>query len=328
MQVLYICGQRPGSGSTAVAAGVTAALRRVGRRVAAIKLAASSAAGIADGTADAIFLAGLGGLRDVQAPQQPQAADTAAAAVQALGAHADVAVVDGLPLDIDSAALARRLGAVVVGVVPYARTLGAADAAPWRDAFGDAFAGVVLNRRTRYAEHDAPARVAPSFAGAGVPVLGILPEERLLLAPTVEAVVAHVGGTFFNRPDAAGGLIEHILIGGLITEWGGNYFGRYPNQAVVARGGRVDIQMAALNFPLQCLVLTGVKEPPQYVYQRAQEQEVALVVVPTTTAETANALHTVHERATVHHPQKAERMADLLQAAPEWPRLARVAGTA
>ena len=112
-------------------------------------------------------------------------------------------------------------------------------------------------------------------------MLGVLPEERLLLAPTVQQAAEHLGGTYFTNEDSGGELIEHFLIGGLITEWGGNYFARLPNQAVVVRGGRIDIQMSALNFPLNALFLTGCETPSQYVYQRADELDVPLIATKT-----------------------------------------------
>ncbi|MYB83734.1 MAG: hypothetical protein F4X54_03110, partial [Chloroflexi bacterium] len=142
---------------------------------------------------------------------------------------------------------------------------------------------------------------------AGMPVLGVLPEERLLLAPTVQQAAEHLGGTYFAGEDGGGELIEHFLIGGLITEWGGNYFGRLPNQAVVVRGGRIDIQMSALNFPLNALFLTGCETPSQYVYQRADDLDVPLIAVGSNTHDTAAALESLSDAVSVHHAAKAER---------------------
>ena len=113
-------------------------------------------------------------------------------------------------------------------------------------------------------------------------------------------------------------MIEHFLIGGLILEWGGNYFGRLPNQAVIVRGGRTDIQMSALNFPLSCMILTDCDTPAQYVHQRAESQDVPLLVVPMTTMETMEALETIQDRASSAHLEKAEQFAMVLTSCVDW----------
>ncbi len=175
-------------------------------------------------------------------------------------------------------------------------------------------AGLVVNRRTAHAEHDAAFRLVPALEAAGVPVLACLAEDRLLSAPTVRSLVEALGATLFTGEDGLDGLVEHLLIGGLITEWGGNYFDRHPHQAVLVRGGRMDIQMSALNFPLAALVLTGAEAPAQYVLQRAEAQEVPLAVTGQRTAEAADALAALPP-APAAHPDKAARAAALLGSA-------------
>ncbi|MYA50232.1 MAG: hypothetical protein F4045_00245 [Chloroflexi bacterium] len=304
MSVVQIAGARPGAGATTVACGLASLLRSQGKRVTLVKPLS------APGDADPAFLASLGGSAETVAVEgAPSAAQTAEAVkvVQSAAAGADVVVVEGPSLGEDAAELARSTGAAVVGVLEYERTLGAAAAGPWRDTFGESLAGCVVNKRTRYAGHDASARLALELEDAGMPVLGVLPEERLLLAPTVQQAAEHLGGTYFAGEDGGGELIEHFLIGGLITEWGGNYFGRLPNQAVVVRGGRIDIQMSALNFPLNALFLTGCETPSQYVYQRADDLDVPLIAVGSNTHDTAAALESLSDAVSVHHAAKAER---------------------
>ena len=317
MSVVQIAGARSGAGATTVACGLATVLRSQGKRVTLVKPLSAA------GDADPAFLASLGGSAEtVEFEGSAAAAQVTEASkiVQGAAASADVVVVEGPPLaggessgeagrpgGAAAAELARSTGAAVVGVLEYERTLGAAAAGPWRGTFGESLAGCVVNRRTRYAEHDASARLAVELEDAGMPVLGVLPEERLLLAPTVQQAAEHLGGTYFAGEDGGGELIEHFLIGGLITEWGGNYFGRLPNQAVVVRGGRIDIQMSALNFPLNALFLTGCETPSQYVYQRADDLDVPLIAVGLKTHEAAAALESLNDAVSVHHAAKAER---------------------
>ncbi|MBM3939532.1 MAG: phosphotransacetylase family protein [SAR202 cluster bacterium] len=324
MGVLYIAGSRPGAGATATAMGIAGALRARGHRVVAIKPLSTR-----DGDADAALLAGAAAVTSLTVVAEGASRELLAAAetrVRAVAKDADVTVVEGLPLTVEgTAAFAERLQATVIGVVPYARALGQADASVWRAAFGTRLAGVVINRRTLYGQHDASERLASELTAAGVPALGIVPEDRLLLAPTVGQIASRIGAAYFTAPQESERLVEHFMIGGLFLEWGGNYFGRYPNQAVIVRGGRADLQMSALNFPLACLILTGVKQPPQYVSSRAEEQDVPLLVVGTPTLETAAVLQDLPRSATIHHPAKAERASLLFGQYGKWAGLTAAA---
>ena len=307
MSVVQVAGVQPKAGATTVACGLASLFRSQGKRVALVKPLSSP------GDADAAFLASLGGSAEtvsVDGAPSPEQVAQAAQIVQGVVANVDVVVVEGPCLSEGTAApaeLARSTGAVVIGVLEYERSPGADVCGPLRGAFGDSLAGCVVNKRTRYAAHDASERLVAELEDAGAPVLGVLPEERLLLAPTVGQVVEHLDGTYFAGEEGGGELIENFLIGGLITEWGGNYFGRLPNQAVVVRGGRIDIQMSALNFPLNALFLTGCETPSQYVYQRAEELDVPLIAVGRNTHETAAVLETLSAAVSVHHAAKAAR---------------------
>lgn len=344
MGVLYVCGQGPGAGSTALCAALATAWRRAGRRVALLKPAALGETGAADAELFASIANSHGPVQHPTVVTGPElersVADGAAKAVEALGREADVVLVEGLPLAgadgaplAASVSLAERLDAQVLGVVPYAPGLSAESTAMWREAFGAAMAGLLVNRRTRYAEHDATARLTPELQEAGLPVVGVVPEERLLLAPTVRQVADHLQAQFYlweskdhlwESKDQS--LVEHFLIGGLVLEWGVNYFDRFPNQAVIVQSQRPDIAMASLSCPLSCLILTGGGEPAQYTYQLADDEEVPLMVVEGDTHATAEALGSVQQRASVHHPQKVERFAELLTDRLDWTAIERAAG--
>jgi BioD-like phosphotransacetylase family protein len=325
MAILYLAGRRPGAGATALAVALATLWGRGDKRVAVIKPATLVANG------DASFFSRTFGFAGEAPSEEPllipantskdelaALVEQAADRVEAVAHAADVVIVEGLPYAdaadepvTASPAIAERLGARVLGVVPFDRTLDASNARNWRNAYASSLVGVVINRRTLYGAHDAATHVAPAFEDEGVPVFGVLPEDRRLLAPTVRQMADLLGGTFFAGASGQDELIEHFLIGGLITEWGGNYFDRLPNQAVLVRGGRSDIQMAALNFPLTCLVLTGCEKPPQYVHQRATDLEVPLVTVPHDTPTATELLEGLEAQVTLDHPRKIDVLAEL-----------------
>ena len=194
----------------------------------------------------------------------------------------------------------------------YHRGVSAEEIINWGHSYGDYFQGVILNKCHQYSSSDININLAPALDMSGIKILGALPEERVLIAPTVSQIVAHIDAQYFIYPEDYKDLIENILIGGLITEWGGNYFNRLPKQAVIVRGGRIDIQMSALNFPLNLMVLTNCEAPSQYVFQRAENLGVPLVTVATNTHQTIEALETIQSRVNIFNPHKIRHLSDVL----------------
>ena len=66
-------------------------------------------------------------------------------------------------------------------------------------------------------------------------------------------------------------------------------------------------------------MLTGGHRPVQYIEHEAREEEIPLVTVEEDTLTTARSMETLFDGATVHHPDKADCFADLLEStvAPE-----------
>ncbi|MCI0844220.1 MAG: hypothetical protein J4N87_02615, partial [Chloroflexi bacterium] len=91
------------------------------------------------------------------------------------------------------------------------------------------------------------------------------------------------------------------------------YFNRYPNQAVITRVERPDIQMASMCDKTCCLVLTGPGEPTEYIKAEALQREVPLIQVRTNTHETAAALAGLLDKADARTIAKANHFAGLLE---------------
>lgn len=315
MGVVYVVGTEAGAGATAVTAGLSSLWGRSGHKVAMVRPATLSEA-----NADAEFFSSMNGDKAVEPAAMPDL-DRAVAIVESAARKAETVVVEGLPL-LDatgapihnSVELAKRIHARVVGVQPYKSAHVDQITGQWQAAFGDTLAGLVVNRVPAYATHAAATTIIPSLAAKGAAPFALIPDDRWMLAPTVRQVADHLEASFFTWPSEGARLVDRFLIGGLLMEWGGNYFGRYENQAVIVRGGRMDIQMAALNFAMSCMVLTGGGEPPQYVLQRAEAQRVPLMVVGLGTIDAAQSLASIFQRVTVHHPAKVDRFAELLTA--------------
>ena len=342
MGILYVAGQTPGAGATAVCAALAVQWRRLGKRVALHQPLTLDAAA---GEADQGLFAQVTGQREGQFDTHPYTGgkldptlgEALKAEVNVLKKENDAVVVQGLPAtDAQgtqleaSAAMAQKLDCPVLGILSFDPEQEPASyegtAKRWRETFGELLVGLVLNRRTRYASHLVESQVSLAISSAGTHLLATIPEDRSMLAPTVAQVAKHLDAQLFTEPQGHQRLVEQFIIGGLIMEWGGNYFGRFPRQAVLVRGGRIDIAMSALSFPMSCLVLTGTSEPPQYVYQRADEQQIPLMTVMQDTLEAAATLETIHQRVSVHHPDKVERFAGLLADSLRWEKVNQAVG--
>ncbi len=325
MPVLYVASNQPRAGKTAVAVTLARKLSQDGRQVALFK-PFSSASG--DAAPDARTLrqaAGTSGDWPV-AMSPEQALDGAAldrAVETARQAGGDITIVEGLSglqgaAGANSQALAERLDSQVVVVLGYGSGAVAGEAAAAKELFGDRLAGVIVNGVTRYKMREVESNVAPRIEAGGVRVLASIPEDRRLLGTTVEQLADHLGGRFLSWEEKKDNFVEHFLIGGLVLDWGVLYFERLENKAVIVRGDKPDIQMAALGTPTSCIVLTAGQPPIQYVQYEAGQEEVPLIQVDTDTLATAEALESLQEKALFDHPLKQGQFMELMSRHGSW----------
>ena len=325
MPTIYIAGDSSGTGTTAVATGIATLLAQ---RFSAITLAkASRVASSTEPDADAAFHQTLFPDNAPPAGWPISLERTADAGVldgmKAATLPPGLTIVEGVSGDIPNSE--RRRIDVAIAEALDARILlvsNCASASPSQaaEAFGNRLIGAIVNRVPSHGVHDAESTLVPAFRQHAIPVLGLLPEDRRMLAPTVGDVAEHLEAEVINRsalaePDARlGELVEHFMLGGLFLDQGAYVFGRRENKAVIVRGDRPDLQMAALESSTVCLILTEGKSPVQYITHHAELQQTPMLAVSAPTLETMEALHTIGERTTVHSVHKAQRFAELLDA--------------
>ena len=205
--------------------------------------------------------------------------------------------------------LAEEADALVVLVCAYNDDAPAAAA-----EYGSRLAGVVINNVPVYRRNEVETRIGPQITAAGIKLIGWLPEDRRLLAPTVDLVAEHMGGTVAACDQNTDRLIDNFLIGGLVLDWGPHYFGSQDNVGVVVRGDRPDVQLAALQTEtVRALVLTKGIPPIEYVYYEADQRGIPIVVVPDDTAAAAAKLETLLPRIEFDHEDKLARVVELIE---------------
>ena len=222
--------------------------------------------------------------------------------------------LSGLTSDTGNASknIAENLDARVVVVLGYEESEIIGAAVDAQSLFGVRLCGVIINGVTRYKVREAKQVIIPKIEAEGITVLAMIPEDRKLLGTTVSELAEHLNGEIISWKEKGDNFVDNYLIGGMVLDWGVLYFERHLNKAVIVRGDRPDIQMAALQTETSCLVLTGGHDPIQYVEYEAQEEEVPIIKVDADTINTTIALESLQKKSVFGHPIKRKQFDELI----------------
>jgi len=261
MPALLVVAPEPLAGKTTLAAGLAQRLKEEGRSAALLRLAGDGHA-----VADASLFASL----PFNARPQREPLDPAQALGAAEGAEMALIEVPGG----DPAETLKALGPAARALVVASGEASPGQVAQYCRGLGGSPAGLILNRvpqRRREA-------IRAAFGAAGLQPLALLPEDRTLAAPTLgqvaEAVQAR--GSFLNANRER--LLERPLIASISADPGQGYFVRHQPSAVIVRGDKPDLQLAALNAGLPCLIITGGLTPLSCVLDRSEEEGIPILL--------------------------------------------------
>jgi BioD-like phosphotransacetylase family protein len=155
--------------------------------------------------------------------------------------------------------------------------------------------------------------LVPFLKKNGIVTLGIIQKDPILGAVPIREIINALNGKVLCCEDRVDELIEHFMIGAMNVESALSYFRKVSNKAVITGGDRSDIQLAALETPTKCLILTGEMYPNASILGRAQEVGVPIVVVR---ADTASALETCENLSgyvSLHCKSKVQRAAEVVE---------------
>ena len=308
MNAIYLLSDEAGAGKTALAVTLASIARREGASVVVVNPF--------DDIHDEYYGKLLGQAESDASPASlSDPMDAVAERCRQAAGDSDILIVEGSAgIGIEAAReLVDALDAGVLGITQHVHGKNANDLSEWSTAFGDRIIGVMVNGRTEYQGTAAATEFIPALESLGIGVLGIVPEDRKLVSSTVDQIVEHLEGRYLLGDEYGDRIIEHFLVGGMGLDRGTLYFGIREDKAVIVRGDRPDIQMAALHTPTSCLILTNGTEPVEYIEHEAELEEVPIVIVDTDTLDTMKALRTLQERVRFDHPDKVERFGKLLR---------------
>lgn len=228
---------------------------------------------------------------------------------------------EGYVVGLNASTVAEMLGLPIIGVVRYrTNVMLVDDVLTMRGRVGDKLAGVVFNNVSAEAMDVVRGKIAPYLEKQGVRVYGVLPHEQALMSMSVDELADILGARRLNRVTGEA-LIENLAVGAMTVESAVPHFRRMQHKAVITGGDRADIQAAALDTSTAALVLTGNLQPSSTILRHADEQGVAVLMVPYTTIETVEKVENVFGRTRLAHPEKLNHFRATLDEYLNWSRL-------
>jgi BioD-like phosphotransacetylase family protein len=301
--VLYVVSAEESSGKTAICAGLAANLVNDGKKAGYLKPQVAEKDG---SDSDIAFMKQILGLTDaVNAPDVIQGRDVVLVEAM-LGPGAD----DTLSKDTYGAV--KEMKAKAIAVEAY--TGKASKYVDVYKGFGESLLGVVINKVPESQLKQVKDEATAQFGAAGINVLGVIPENRVLLAVTVGELAEKIQGKILNNAEKSAELVENFMLGALVVDSGLDYFGRKSNKAAIVRQDRPDMQLAALETSTRCLILTGSSEPPVYnVLQKAEARGIPII---STEAEAQDVLASLEETLVstrLNQEKKLSRLAEVIK---------------
>jgi uncharacterized protein len=229
---------------------------------------------------------------------------------------------EGSLIGLTSPDMADALGVRELLVVRHSENL-VDDILSARHWLGPSLIGIVINAVPRQHRSYVEDVVRPYMENQSIPILGVLPEERLLQSISVRELAQILAGEILCCPDKDDELVEHFMVGAMSVDSALAYFRRKPNKAVITGGDRPDIQLAALETSTRCLILTGNLRPSQVILERARSVNVPIILAEHDTLTTVKAIEDVFGKTRFHQKKKIQRFVRLMEGCFDYERLYR-----
>lgn len=308
MGVLYVVSAEEAAGKTTICAGLGRSLLSNGKKVGFLKPVRAEKS---DG--DAAFMKQVLDLPDSVESLCPPIGDATKIkeAVDKFSKDKDVIIVEGR-LGQSAEEIARALNAKVIAVEAYS-----GQASRFIDSykgFGEILLGVVLNKvpesQLKHVQDEASAQ----FGAAGINVLGVLPENRVLFTITVGELSDSIQGKILNNTEKSVELVENFMLGAMVVDSGLDYFRRKNNKAAIVRQDRPDMQLAALETSTRCLILSGGNQPPIYsVLQKAENRGIPIISTENTTGDIVTSIEDALNKGRFNQEKKLSKLAEIVK---------------
>jgi BioD-like phosphotransacetylase family protein len=174
-------------------------------------------------------------------------------------------------------------------------------------------AGLVFNQVSPGDMDELKSMVIPYLESKGITVFGVLPKDKVLGSVPIAEIAEELGGEIIAARERSDRLIESILVGAMSPSHAIKYFRSRTSPAVVTGGDRSDIQLAALEANVSCLILTGNLMPSAPVLARADELRIPMILVKDDTLSAINKMEAILKRTQVKGDLKMQRIKSLVK---------------
>jgi uncharacterized protein len=287
MAVLYITSITEKAGKTMLALGLGKSWLDSGKSVGYLKLDGTGQSNYID--KDYIFIQKILALKEpVETLCLALKADNVSeikTTLSNMGQTRDVIIIEGMPLTASSG-IVESLEAKVLIIHDYSFDLG--KAIPEYQKIGRRLLGIVVNKVPRRVLGRVSSQYADKLSEVHLKLLGVVPENRTLMAPSILDLAEAVQGKILSNNDQASELIENLMMGSSTFDRGAAYYNRKSNKAVILWGERpgfrkaalANLQLAALQTSTKCLIISASGAPIPAVIQKAGEKQVPIISAP------------------------------------------------
>jgi uncharacterized protein len=298
--VLYIVSTEEAAGKTTICAGIALSFLNQGKNIGYLKpqTAAESPEG------DVVFMKRILGLTDVvNAPD--------------VITGRDIVLVESMlgPRVTDAKNTLGAVKEMKAGVIAVEAYTGQdsknTEVYKW---FTGSLLGVVINKVPASQLKSVKEKVAAQFGAAGIKVLGVIPENRIMMTITIGELADKIKGKILNNLEKSGELIENYMLGAMVVGSGVEYFARKSNKAAIIHQDRPDMQLAALETPTKCLVLSGASQPPVYnVMQKAASRGIPVITSDAGTPEIIAGIEEALAKNRLHQDKKLSGLGEFIK---------------
>jgi len=313
LTALYVTSLAEGVGKTTICAGLAKHMLNNGQKVGFFKPIIAKEAESSD--SDALFIKQILSLDEPVENICPVISGEDKVVSKIKKAYAqvsrdkDVVLVEG----VCEQSMVEALNARAIIVEGYSEGLSLTRLNSSYQGWEEHLLGVVINKVPRSRVETVRNEITSQPGESGVNILGVLPEDRILFTISVDELARHLQGEILNYAKKSVELVENLMLGAMTVDPGPEYFGRKTNKAVVIRGERPDMQMAALETSMRCLILSGNTAPIPAVQNRAKDKSVPIIVVKSDTASTVMAIEDALNKARFNQEKKLPRLAEVME---------------
>lgn len=215
---------------------------------------------------------------------------------------------EGYVMNLSTPDVAKELGSEILVVVKHCEDACLLDdvlTAKFR--LPNSLSGVVINRVPEHAMDFVNNIAVPFLEKEGVPILGVLPNDRELAALSVGEIIEVLGAEVLTSCKNEESLVEALMVGAMTEDSAIRRFRKQQNKAVITGGDRTDIQLAAMETSTTCLILTGNLTPNNLIIKQAENMNVPILLVPGNTMETVEALDRIFGKTKLRQKEKLDK---------------------